>query len=127
MATATDTRYLRLALTLVGIIFIIGIYPLTILWPSGWSWDPPQPEYLQMIIGIYATLGAFLLLAARDPLQHLSLIWFTVWSSVVHAAVMAIHSFRDPIERGHLVGDVPALLIVAGVLAALTPRRAHQP
>ncbi len=34
--------------------------------------------YLQMILGIYATLGIFLILAAKNPLQHLSLIWFTV-------------------------------------------------
>lgn len=77
-----------------------------------------------MILGVYATLGVFLLLAARDPLAHRSLIWFTVWSSVVHAVIMAVQAFTDAAERGHLVGDVPALLIVAIVLAALTPREA---
>ena len=41
-----------------------------------------------MIVGIYATLGGFLMMAARNPLENLSLIWFTVWSSVVHAAIM---------------------------------------
>jgi hypothetical protein len=78
-----------------------------------------------MIIGVYATLGIFLLIASRDPLRHTSLIWFTVWSSVVHAVIMAVQSFADSAERGHLVGDVPALLLVAIVLAALTPRAAH--
>jgi hypothetical protein len=34
--------------------------------------------YLQMILGIYATLGVFLPLAARTPLLNLRLIWFTV-------------------------------------------------
>ena len=67
----------------------------------------------------------FLLIASRDPLRHTSLIWFTVWSSLVHAVVMATQSFSDSAERGHLVGDVPALLLVAVVLAALTPRPAH--
>ena len=86
-----------------------------------------QPAYLHMILGIYATLGVFLLLAARDPVRHLSLIWFTVWSSIVHAAVMAIHSVTDPGQMGHLWGDVAALLLTAGVLAALTPRRAAVP
>jgi hypothetical protein len=123
MATQTNTKNLSLALTLFGLIFTFGIYPLTRVWPSGWSWDPPQAEYLQMILGIYATLGIFLLLAARNPLQHLSLIWFTVWSSLVHAGIMAYHSFMDPAERGHLVGDVAALVFVAVVLAALTPRQ----
>jgi hypothetical protein len=37
---------------------------------------------------------------------------------------MAMQSFGDAAERGHLVGDVPALLLVALVLAVLTPRKA---
>jgi hypothetical protein len=115
-------RTLRIALLLIGITFIIGIYPLTRLWPSGWAWTPAQPEYLQMILVIYATLGVFLIRAARDPLNHLSLIWFTVWSSVAHALVMAIHAIREPAERGHLPGDVLVLLLVAGVLSILTVR-----
>ena len=123
MASHTDTKNLSLVLKLVGLIFTLGIFPLTVLWPSGWSWDPPQAEYLQMILGIYATLGVFLFLASRNPLQHLSLIWFTVWSSLVHAGIMAVHAFMDPVERGHLLGDVPALVIVALALAALTPRQ----
>ena len=73
MASTTDTKNLSLALRLVGLIFVVGIYPLTILWPSGWSWVPAQPMYLQMILGIYATLGIFLFLAAKDPMKHLSL------------------------------------------------------
>jgi hypothetical protein len=76
-----------------------------------------------MIVGIYATLGVFLIRAARDPLAHLSLIWFTVWSSVVHGSIMAVQSFAHPAHRAHLLGDVPALFIVAIVLAVLTPRK----
>lgn len=115
-------RALRVFLIVVGITFIVGLYPLTQLWPTGWAWTPAQPEYLQMILVIYATLGIFLLRAAREPWRHLSLIWFTVWSSVAHALVMAVHALRDPAERGHLPGDILALLLVAGVLAALTVR-----
>ena len=76
-----------------------------------------------MIVGVYATLGVFLLLAARNPLEHLSLIWFTVWTSAVHGGIMAFQSFETHQNHGHLVGDVPALFIVAVVLALLTPRR----
>ena len=114
---------LRAALVVVGIIFIVGVYPLTILWPSGWAWHMSgHSTYLQMILGIYATLGVFLLLAARNPLNHLSLIWFTVWSSIVHGGIMAVQSLVYPEHRGHLLGDVPALLLIALVLAVLTPR-----
>ena len=79
--------------------------------------------YFQMIVGIYAVLGIFLILAANNPAEHRSLISFTVWSSVVHALIMAAQAFGDESERGHLVGDVPALLLVAAVLAYLSPRR----
>lgn len=117
---------LRVALVVIGITFIVGVYPLTILWPSGWAWHMGgQSMYLQMILGIYATLGVFLLLAARNPLEYLSLIWFTVWSSVVHGGIMLAQAVVYPEHRGHLLGDVPALLLIAIVLALVTPRRAQ--
>jgi len=118
-------QYLRIALVLVGLAFIVGLYTLTIVWPSGWAWHTGGPShYLQMILGVYATLGVFLLVASRNPLAHLSLIWFTVWSSVVHAGIMAAQSLANPEHIGHLLGDVPTLLSIAGVLALLTPRGA---
>jgi len=123
----TDTeriKYLRYALVLVGLIFVVGIYPLTIIWPSGWSWHTGQSHYLQMILGIYATLGVFLLIASRNPLAHASLIWFTEWSSAVHGGIMAVQSFSSPEYMGHLWGDVLALFVVAAILGLLTPRGA---
>ena len=113
--------YLRIALALAGVAFLL-IYPLMHLWPSGWAWTPAQSEYEQMIVGVYATLGVFLLWASRRPEAHLSLIWFTVWSSIVHGSIMGVQAIVDQSERGHLVGDVPALFVVAIVLALLTPR-----
>jgi hypothetical protein len=122
MADSDRLKYLRIALILVGVIFLAGIYPLMIIWPSGWTWHTGHSDYPLMIVGIYATLGVFLLMAARDPLEHLSLIWFTVWSSIVHAAIMTVQSFEAPENHAHLLGDVPALLFVAVLLAVLTPR-----
>jgi hypothetical protein len=122
MIDADRIKYLRAVLVVVGLVFIVGIYPLTIVWPSGWAWHAGQSDYLQMILGIYATLGVFLIIASRNPLAHLSLIWFTVWSSVVHGGIMGIQSLANPEHSGHLYGDVAALLIVAAVLAFLTPR-----
>ena len=121
MTDVERIRYLRIALMLVGLIFLVGVYPLTIVWPSGWAWHTGQSEYLQMILAIYATLGVFLILASRDPLAHRSLIWFTVWSSVVHGAVMAVQAVMNTQHIGHLWGDVAALFAVAGVLAYLIP------
>ena len=115
-------RALQLALVATGLTALF-LYPLMRYWPSGWAWSPGQHEYEQMMVGIYATLGVFLLWAARNPEAHTRLIWFTVWSSVVHGGIMAIQALVDPTEHGHLVGDVPALLIAAVALALLTPRR----
>src|SRR5262249_3728348 len=120
MIETTQLKYLRIALVLIGIIFIC-IYSLMIAWPSGWTWHTGHSDYPLMIVGIYATLGVFLILAARDPLAHRSLIWFTVWSSVVHGGIMAVQALA-PDSTGRLCGDVPALFIVAIVLALLTPR-----
>jgi hypothetical protein len=62
--------YLRAALVVVGLIFIFGVYPLLNMWPSGWAWGHGHSHYAMMIIGIYVTLGVFLLLASRDPDAH---------------------------------------------------------
>ena len=121
----SNTKYLSVALFVVGLIFIFGIYPLTIIWPSGWSWHTGgHSDYLQMILGIYATLGVFLVIASRNPLAHRSLIWFTVWSSIVHGGIMAAQSLADTRHVGHLWGDVLALFVVAAVLGLLMPRGA---
>ena len=115
------------ALAVFGAIFLL-VYPLALVWPSGWAWHhgaPYESQYFMMIVGVYATLGVFLMLAARDPRSHLSLIWFTIWSSIVHAGIMAAQSFSASEHMGHLLGDVPALLLVAVVLFALvvSPQR----
>jgi Family of unknown function (DUF6632) len=111
---------LKFALAVFGTAFLL-IYPLAIVWPSGWAWHagaPQDSQYFMMIVGVYATLGVFLLMAAGNPQEHRSLIWFVVWSSVVHGAIMAVQSM--PAEhRWHLMGDVPALFLVAIVLGGL--------
>ena len=120
-------KLLRLTLVVFGAIFLL-VYPLAIIWPSGWTWHqgaPYESDYFMMIVGVYATLGVFLIRAARNPGAHRSLIWFTVWSSVVHAVIMAVQSVNDPMQMGHLYGDVPALLLVAIVLGYLMPKNAE--
>jgi len=116
-------RLLQLALAVFGATFLL-IYPLAIVWPSGWAWHagaPYESQYFMMIVGVYITLGVFLLNASRNPQAHRSLIWFTVWSSVVHGAVMAAQSM-PAMHHGHLLGDVPALFLVAIVLGGLLVR-----
>ena len=127
MTDVERLKYLRLALRVVAVIAIFGFYPLTVLWPSGWSWSSGRSEYLEMIIAIYATLGVFLLIAARDPHRHLGLISFAIWSSVVHGGIMAVQAVLNPLHMHHLYGDVPALLLIAVVLAVLSPEAFRLP
>ena len=124
MTGSDRIKYLRVALFIVGLIFTFGIWPLTIVWQSGWAWHVGgRAEYLEMILGVYATLGVFLMIASRDPMANKSLIWFTVWSSFVHGAIMAVQSIADTRHIRHLWGDAPALILIGAVLAALMPRR----
>jgi hypothetical protein len=123
----TREKLLKLALVAIGAIFFV-IYPLGLVWPSGWVWHGGEGKYyLQMICGVYAVLGAFLIAAARKPSEHRSLISFTIWSSVAHACIMAAQSLYDGHEIGHLIGDVPALLLVAAVLWYLSSARQQKP
>ncbi len=115
------TTLLSAALFVFGAVFCL-IYPLALIWPSGWAWhegSPASNDYFMMIVGVYVTLGIFLMRSAKNPAANASLIWFVVWSSIVHAAVMAWESFRTPALGGHLTGDVPALLLVAAILGGL--------
>jgi hypothetical protein len=121
---SNNTRLLSIALIVFGVAFCL-IYPLAIVWPSGWAWHdgpPASNDYYMMIVGVYATLGVFMILASRDPSANASLIWFVIWSSVVHAGVMAWEAMRNPAMGGHLMGDVPALLLIAIVLGLLMSR-----
>ena len=114
---------LKLALIVFGVVFCL-VYVMAIVWPSGWAWHagaPYESQYFMMIVGVYATLGIFLILASRDPAANRSLILFTIASSVVHAVIMAVQAIQMPEHMGHLYGDVPALLLVAVVLGVLLP------
>lgn len=123
MDEAQKLHWLRIALRVFGVFLMVGVYPLmNWLWPEGWAWEPRQTEYEQMIQGVYATLGLFLFLAARDPLANRSLIQFTIWSSIVHAGIMAAQATHDHMEHANLLGDVPALFAMAFVLWWLLPK-----
>ena len=107
-------RALKGVLVLVGLLFVAGVYPLWRL-----QLDPSE----QMLGGVYATLGIFLLLALRNPSANRSLIAFTAWSSLVHASIMAVQAFRNVIPRGDLLDAVVPLAIVGVALIVLAPAK----
>ena len=101
---------LKVVLVLVGLVFLATAYPLLML----------REPALQMMLGVYVTLGLFLLFAVRNPSANRSLIAFTAWSSLVHAAIMAVQLSRHMIQRGELAGVI-VLAIVGIALIALAP------
>jgi hypothetical protein len=108
MNDSTREKLLKVALLAFGAIFFV-VYPLDLVWPSGWVWHGGEGKYyFQMICGVYAVLGAYLIAAARKPSEHRSLISFAIWSSVVHAGIMAAQSVYDEHERGHFIGEPKA-------------------
>ncbi len=108
-------RALKVVLVIVGLLFVATVYGLVQL---------REEETLQMMLSIYVTLGVFLLLASRNPSANRSLIAFAAWSSIAHAAVMTVQSFRDPDERVHLLLGSLAFAVIGVALIVLSPARA---
>lgn len=123
---STRLFFLRLALFLTGLVFIFGLYSMMHHFPDAWTWEPRQKEYEQMFLGVYATLGVFLIIATKNPLKHRSLINFTIWSSLVHATIMLVQALDDKTEQANLMGDIPGLYIIAVILFILMPRKASE-
>jgi len=105
-------RALKGVLVLVGLLFTAAIYPLTMFFRA--------EAALAMMLSVYATLGIFLLMAARNPAAHRSLIAFTAWSSLVHAGVMGTQAYLNIVARGELIG-VAVLALIGFALIALAP------
>src|SRR2546427_8919038 len=109
-------RALKIVLVLVGLLFLAGgVYGLM---------QPDQPAYAQMLIGVYATLGIFLLLALRNPSADRSLIAFTAWSSLVHGAIMAVEAFPKVIPPGDLLGaGLPPFTLRVSLIVLAPPKK----
>ncbi len=109
-------------LLVFGGIAMLSAYPLSIVWPSGWHWGVEGEHYFHMLLAVYATLGVFLLLAAKAPEAHRSLLQFTAWSSIAHGLLMTAQSFTLA-QHGHLLGDVAAMLgLGLGILVLMPPK-----
>lgn len=120
-------KSLRIALLVFGLIFVVAAYPLTKIWPGGWLWGMDAMRHnINMMLTIYGIAGIFLLLAAMNPKRYLSFIGFMIWSSLAHGIVMLVMALGDVSAHWqHLLGDVPALIIIGLVLAWLCPQAAR--
>ena len=109
-----NSKILSYSLIVFGLAFCL-IYPLSMVWPSGWAWHegtPASSDYFMMIVGVYVTLGVFMILASRDPGANISLIRFVIWSSIVHALVMAWEATRNPMMATQKQSNGDRLLVL---------------
>lgn len=126
----TRARALKVTLVIVGLLFAAGALPMLIMVGGVLRLlgEAALPNVLKtaneaMILSVYVTLGIFLLLAARDPAAHRSVIAFAAWSSFAHAAVMALLSIQVPAARTEWLVTSAVLSIMGALLLVLAPGR----
>ena len=111
---------LQVVVGLLGLIYVCLIYPLyTDLWHSKWLLEM-QNECEPMFLSWFIALGPFLLLAARKPSAHRSLITFAACQCLAHASVMAVQTaeaWNHGVHRQFT--DVVIFVVIGGILLAL--------
>lgn len=110
-------RVLKVVMVVSGLLFLGGVYPLVM---SLWTGQHTN-DIVPMFLSLYVTLGIFLLIAARNPVEHRSLILFAAWSSFAHAGVMLIQSYGNVTGRSDLYGMAAILILIGAPLIALAP------
>jgi hypothetical protein len=103
---------LKIVLGVVGVIFIALSFLMVVF--------IRQEPAISMMLSLYVTLGVFLLLAIRNPAGSRSVIAFTAWSSLAHAALMGTQACCHMVARVELIG-VGVLAVIGVVLIALAP------
>ncbi len=113
-------RALQIVLVLTGLACLAGLYPLAGALRDGVATTINRQD--QMILSIYIALGVFLLIAARNPREHRSLILFAGWSTLAHDGVMIVQGIQYHDLRGDLLG-FSIIAVVALALIVLAPAK----
>jgi hypothetical protein len=117
-------RLTRIVLVIVGLVNLAIVYPLLMdLRHSNWllvQKNATEPMFLSFFIPV----GVFLLLAARRPSEHRSMIALAAWWNLCHGLVMAIQTVEARIHGVHRnFADVVVVVAIGGVLLALLPAK----
>lgn len=112
---------LKVVLVSVGLLFSAGVFVL--VGSVQRSWQANKENADPVFISLYVTLGIFLLLAARNPSAHRSLIAYAGWANIAHAAVMIMMAIHLPNERRDLLVASAIFGFIGGVLVALAPAK----
>jgi hypothetical protein len=117
-------RLTQIVLVIVGLINVALIYFLYMdLWHSRWLLVQ-KSECEPMFLSFFIPVGVFLLLAAKRPSEHRSMIALAAWWNISHATVMAIQTVEAWMHGVHRnFADVIIFLVIGGVLLALLPAK----
>lgn len=117
-------RLTQIVLVIVGLINLAQIYFLYAdLWHSSWLLQR-KSEIHPMFLSFFIPVGVFLLMAARRPSEHRSMIALAAWLHISHGVVMAIQTVEAWIHGVHRnFADVILFLVIGVVLLALLPAK----
>jgi hypothetical protein len=117
-------RLTQIVLVIVGLVNVAIIYPLFMdLWNSNWLLVKKN-EVNPMFLSFFIPVGVFLILAARKPSEHRSMIALAAWWHISHGLVMAIQTCEARIHGVHRsFADVIMFLVIGSVLLALLPAK----
>ena len=117
-------RLTKIVLVIVGLLDLAQFYFLyKDLRHSSWlleKKDACDPMFLSFFIPV----GVFLLMAARRPSEHRSMIALAAWWNISHAVVMSVQTVQAWSHNVHRnFADVIIFLVIGGVLLALLPAK----
>jgi len=117
-------RLTQIVLVIVGLLNLALIYFLYMdLRHSSWLLEQKN-EVEPMFLSFFIPVGVFLLVAARRPSEHRSMIALAAWWNISHGVVMAIQTVEAWIHTVHRnFTDVIVFLVIGGVLLALLPAK----
>jgi hypothetical protein len=117
-------RLTQIVLVIVGLFDVSLTYFLYMdLRHSSWLLEQKN-ECEPMFLSFFVPAGIFLLLAARRPAEHRSMIALAAWWNICHGAVMAIQSVEARIHGvPREFTDVVVFIAIGCVLLALLPAK----
>ena len=119
-------RFTQIVLILVGLLNVAFLYFLCMdLLHAHWLLVRKN-ETNPMFLSFFIPAGIFLLLAARRPSEHRSMIALVAWWNISHASVMSIQTvqaYQHNVHRNFM--DVVLFLIIGVLLLALLPPKAE--
>lgn len=113
--------WVGLAVAVMGIGGVFFHFPETGFLADAFLWKPFNSPYERMLMMVFLATGICMVLASGRPERHLLLVLFVILYGFLHGGVMLVDSFLRPMERTHLVGDVPMLIGIGLVFSIFMP------